>query len=165
MRDPSYKLLTLTQAQPWRQSLRSHGDVLIVTNGCFDVLTPGHVSFLKAARNLDSHSALLVLLNSDDSIRRLKGFTRPIWNQEERSLVLASLTMVNVVIPFFNIHCAEELRILNPDIYVKGADYTFSSLNEIEKKVLIDLGIRIEFIPYDSRYSSTKLIEAVKQCQ
>jgi len=161
MHDIHSKILTLTQAVEWRQALRRHGNPLIVTNGCFDVLTPGHVAFLTTARNLEHDAGLLVLLNSDDSIRTLKGSSRPIWNQEERALVLAALVAVHIVVVFPSVRCTDELIRLAPDIYAKGADYTISSLNSEEREALQRIGTQIRILPYDPRYSSTKLIAKI----
>lgn len=162
MRSPQTKILSLTQAIAWRRALRCHGDALIVTNGCFDVLTPGHVAFLDACRSLERNAALLVLLNSDASVRALKGPTRPIWDQTERAFVLASLCMVSAVVIFENPRCDAELETLAPDIYAKGGDYTLDTLYATERCSLAICGARIQFIPRDPRYSSTSLIERLR---
>jgi rfaE bifunctional protein nucleotidyltransferase chain/domain len=140
----------------WRESLRAQGRKLVVTNGCFDILHLGHVTYLEAARNLGD--ALLVGVNSDAAVRFLKGPNRPLNNQHDRASVLAALESVSGVCIFddkaatsFLAHCA-------PDIYAKGGDYTLDTLNQEERAVVEKGGGKIILIPFVEGKSTTALM-------
>ena len=134
--------------------LRVAGDEIVFTNGCFDILHAGHVRYLNAAKGYGD--ILIVGLNSDESIRRLKGASRPINNQEDRAEVLLGLKAVNHVI-FFDEPTAENLiREIKPEIYVKGSDYTLKTLPEA--KIVQSYGGRVEFINLLAGRSTTNII-------
>jgi len=155
MRDPQAKILTLAQAVEWRAALRrAHAD-LVVTNGVFDLLHFGHAELLyRASRHGDR---LLVLLNSDASTSALKGVGRPLQAQADRAYVLASLAAVHAVVLFEGARCAEELRQLAPDAYVK-AGYTLATLDADERAALEAAGARIEFEALQEGRSTSALI-------
>jgi rfaE bifunctional protein nucleotidyltransferase chain/domain len=133
---------------------------LVFTNGCFDLLHVGHVRYLAAARHLGD--LLVVGLNSDDSVRELKGGNRPINMQADRAEVLAALEAVDHVIVFEEKRVTDLLKDLRPDIYTKGGDYTPESLDPGERRLLDALGTRIEILPLVEGKSTTNLIGAIK---
>ena len=148
------KIMTIKEATKWKNRL-------VVTNGCFDILHRGHVEYLLKAKELGKF--LFVLLNSDESIRQLKGPNRPINNQDDRAFVLACLSCVDGVVIFNGTNCAKELKILQPEVYVKGGDYNIDTLNPEERKVLQQCGTRIEFIPFIANYSTTNILKTTFQ--
>ncbi|MGH7638200.1 MAG: adenylyltransferase/cytidyltransferase family protein, partial [Gemmatimonadaceae bacterium] len=123
-RPPREKVLTWSAAAEWRASLGSR--VLVFTNGVFDLLHPGHVDVLLAARR--EGDALVVGLNSDASVRRLKGPDRPVRHETDRAYVLAALAMVDAVVMFDQETPLELMQRLQPDVLVKGGDYTEATI-------------------------------------
>jgi D-beta-D-heptose 7-phosphate kinase/D-beta-D-heptose 1-phosphate adenosyltransferase len=116
------KIIPWDTLQDWRQAMRQAGKKLVVTNGCFDILHVGHVTYLQAARNWGD--ALLVGLNSDASVRRLgKGTARPLVPEGQRARVLAALAAVDCVVLFDEDTPLALILALRPDVLVKGADY------------------------------------------
>lgn len=119
-------ILTLAELTPLRVKWRAERKRVVFTNGCFDILHRGHVEYLEQAR---AHGDLLIVgLNTDDSVRRLKGATRPIVPQEDRATILAALRCVDYVIYFAEDTPANLIAQVQPDVLVKGADY---QINEI----------------------------------
>lgn len=115
------KVVSLDQLQPVREQLRHAGKSVVFTNGCFDLLHPGHVRYLQEARSLGD--ALIVALNSDRAVRELKGATRPILKENERAEVMAALECVDYVVIFDDISPQATIAALLPDILVKGGDW------------------------------------------
>lgn len=148
---------TLEQAVQWRKELKEKGLRLAVTNGCFDILHRGHAEYLLAARQ--TADALLVLVNSDASVRSLKGPGRPVNCEYDRAYLLSSLRCVDGVLVFDSPRCTRELDALHPDAYAKGGDYTFETLNEQERAVLIKHGIKVHFIPFVPDHSTTLILQ------
>lgn len=131
--------------------------ITVFTNGCFDILHPGHVSFLAKARSLGDY--LTVGLNSDESVRRLKGEFRPIFNQFERRTMLQALTSVDLVWIFGDDEPADLVARVLPDILVKGEDWAhYVSGREIVEKN----GGKVVLLPLNPSYSTTKVIERIK---
>ena len=128
---------------------------MVATGGCFDLLHAGHVRTLEAARRLGD--ALVVLLNSDDSVRRLKGPERPLVGQQDRAAVVAALGCVDAVEIFHEDTPAAALEQLRPDVWVKGGDYDGADLPEAEG--LRRWGGRAVLVPYVEGRSTTRLIE------
>lgn len=154
---PRTKIFTgCESAVRWRNSLRASGRKLVVTNGCFDLLHRGHAEYLLAARQLGN--ALLVLVNSDASVRALKGPTRPVNHEYDRAYLLASLACVDAVLVFNGARCAAELDRLAPDIYAKGGDYTLDTLDASERAVLLKHGAEVRFLPLATGYSTTQTL-------
>ena len=141
----------------WRASIRATGKKLVVTNGCFDLLHAGHVIYLETARSFGD--ALLVGLNSDDSVRRLKGDRRPLNTQQDRALVLASLQSVTAVCIFNETGASRFLELAMPDVYVKGGDYTLSTLNQDERAIVERAGGKITIVPFLAGRSTTALLQ------
>ncbi len=130
---------------------------VVFTNGCFDILHVGHVRYLTAAKNFGD--VLIVGLNTDESVKKLKGETRPINNQDDRAEVLLGLKAVDYVI-FFGENTAENLIAeIKPDVYVKGGDYTLDTLPE--SKIVQSYGGRVELVNLVAGKSTTNIIEKI----
>jgi rfaE bifunctional protein nucleotidyltransferase chain/domain len=132
-----------------------------VTNGCFDLLHLGHVSYLEAARN--QGDALLVGVNSDASVRDLKGPGRPLNSEQDRALVLAALEAVDAVCVFGESTATQFLLRTQPDLWVKGGDYTLDSLNQDERRAVEKGGGKIVILPFVEGKSTTRLVERIQQ--
>lgn len=137
---------------------REEGRRVVFTNGCFDLLHPGHVSYLRAARALGD--ALVVGLNSDASVERLKGPERPVVSQEDRAAVLVALESVDAVVVFEEDTPVRLLRELKPAVYVKGGDYRIEDLPEAE--VAAQIGTEVKILPFEPGHSTTALIEKIR---
>jgi rfaE bifunctional protein nucleotidyltransferase chain/domain len=137
------------------ERVRARGGTVVAAGGCFDLLHAGHVTMLEAARRLGD--ALVVCLNSDGSVARLKGPDRPLVAEDDRAAVLRSLACVDAVVLFDEDTPAEALRKLRPDIFVKGADYEAHELPEAA--VMAEHGGRVATVPYVAGRSTTELIE------
>ncbi|NMG09546.1 D-glycero-beta-D-manno-heptose 1-phosphate adenylyltransferase [Brasilonema sp. UFV-L1] len=138
---------------------RIAGCKIVFTNGCFDILHAGHVFYLQRAKALGD--ILIIGVNSDNSVRSLKGPTRPINPLEDRIQVLAALGCVDYLIPFEEDSPSHLIRKLQPNIYVKGGDYTKETLPETP--VVEEYGGVIEFLPFLENRSTTKTIERISQ--
>lgn len=158
--DPKNKIMTLQQAMEWREKMRIAGKRISVTNGCFDLLHRGHAEYLRAAAALAD--ALVVLINSDDSVRALKGPTRPVNCEYDRAYLLGCFAFIDAVVVFDGKRCTKELNALAPDAYAKGGDYTIETLDPEEREALLNAGTEISFIPFVPDHSTTKLIEKAK---
>ena len=155
---PDKKIMTLESAIYWRGQLKAEGKKLVVTNGCFDVLHRGHADYLFKARK--HGDALMVLINSDISVRQLKGPSRPINSEIDRAFLLSSLFFVDSVIIFSEERCTNLFTVIKPDIYVKGADYNLDTINQEEKKALLAVDAKIAFIEFTHGFSSSKIISS-----
>ena len=151
------KILTPEQLGPWRHAARQAGRTLVATNGCFDLLHAGHVTYLEAAR---THGDLLLVgVNGDTAVRSLKGAGRPLNTEADRALVLAGLQSVDAVVIFPEVRAAAFLAKVQPDVWVKGGDYTLETLDQDERRVVEQAGGRIAFIPFLAGRSTTALVE------
>ncbi len=139
--------------------MRASGKRLVVTNGCFDLLHLGHVTYLETARN--QGDALLVGVNSDQAVRQLKGPQRPVTSEEDRAAVLAALESVDAVCIFHEKTATRFLAAAQPDIYVKGGDYTLDTLNQEERKAVEGAGGRIVIISFVPGKSTTTLLKKI----
>lgn len=146
--------MTLTEIAKWRASNRQVK--LVVTNGCFDILHVGHTRFLKKAKMLGN--CLVVGLNSDKSVRELKGDSRPIFPVAERAEMLKALIWVDFVFIFHEKRATRFLRTIKPDIWAKGGDYTLDTLDLREKQAVLETGGKIEIIPLQSEWSTSKIL-------
>jgi D-glycero-beta-D-manno-heptose 1-phosphate adenylyltransferase len=155
------KILTRETLTEWRASLRAAGRKLVVTNGCFDLLHPGHVTYLEAARNLGD--VLLIGLNGDVSVRQLKGPDRPVNVEADRALVLAALESVSAVCIFGERTATEFLKQVQPDIYVKGGDYTLKTVNQEERRTIEQAGGKVVILPVVPGKSTTALLEKISR--
>lgn len=155
------KIIEFSALAQWRGVIRQTGKKLAVTNGCFDILHRGHITYLEQARN--QADLLLVGVNSDHSVRALKGEGRPINTETDRAAVLAALEAVDAVCVFGEPQATHFLAVAQPDVYVKGGDYTIESLNREERAVVEEAGGRIVLIPFVPGKSTTGLIEKISR--
>src|SRR5437764_420830 len=153
------KIVDLEELSDRSENLRAAGKKLVATNGCFDLLHVGHVRYLRAARALGDF--LAVGLNSDRSVRELKGSGRPVMTESDRAEVLAALGCVDLVTIFPEMRATRFLASTRPAIYVKGGDYSFETLNEEERAALKQIGAEIRLIPFEAGYSTSRLIEEI----
>jgi rfaE bifunctional protein nucleotidyltransferase chain/domain len=153
------KIIAWERLPEWRAALRASGKRLVVTNGCFDLLHLGHVTYLEAARN--QGDALLVGVNSDAAVRELKGPDRPVTPEADRAAVLAALESVDGVCIFAEATAMRFLAAAQPDIYVKGGDYTLDTLNQDERRAVESAGGKIEIIPLVPGKSTTATLQKI----
>jgi D-glycero-beta-D-manno-heptose 1-phosphate adenylyltransferase len=151
------KLLDMAALAELVEELKNTKEKIVFTNGCFDIIHAGHVRYLQAARQLGD--LLIVGLNSDSSVTLLKGPTRPINNQEDRAEVLAALAAVDYVIIFGEQTAEKLIRVIKPNIYVKGGDYVVAKLPE--SKVIEESGGEIVIIPEVQGRSSSNIIKKI----
>lgn len=149
-----HNLLTMKNE---RKKLREAGLKLVFTNGCFDLLHPGHVRYLAEARQLGDR--LLVAVNADETVAKLKGKARPLVPVAERMEILAALVMVDYVIPFDEETPARVIRELIPDILVKGGDWPIDQI--VGRDTVEAAGGRVISLPFAEGYSTTGLIEHI----
>ncbi len=155
------KIIAWDKLPEWRKAFRATGKKLVVTNGCFDILHLGHVSYLESARNLGD--ALLVGINGDAAARQLKGEGRPVNSEADRAAVLAALTSVDGVCIFADKTATKFLAAAKPDIYVKGGDYTLDTLNREERRVVESAGGKIVIFPLVPGKSTTALLQKISR--
>lgn len=155
------KIVSWNDLPKWRAAMRASGKRLVVTNGCFDLLHLGHVTYLEQARN--HGDALLVGVNGDDAVRQLKGPERPINEEYDRAAVLAALESVAGVCIFADRTATRFLAAAEPDIYVKGGDYTLESLNVDERKTVEAAGGKIVIIPFVPGKSTTATLKKISR--
>jgi rfaE bifunctional protein nucleotidyltransferase chain/domain len=155
------KIIAWDNLPAWRQHFRATGKKLVVTNGCFDILHLGHVTYLETARN--KGDALLLGVNSDAAVRGLKGPGRPVNSESDRALVLAALQSVDAVCLFTETTATKFLAAAQPDIYVKGGDYTLETLNQDERRAVESAGGKIVLVPFVPGKSTTGLLEKISR--
>ncbi len=139
--------------------LRAEGKTIVTTNGCFDILHVGHVRYLEKTKSFAD--VLIVVLNSDKSVRSIKGEGRPINNENDRAEVLSALRSVDYVVLFDEDSPLDLLLQIKPDVHTKGADYTIETLPEA--KGIMENGGRIEFISFVEGKSTTSIIEKMRK--
>lgn len=149
-----HKLVDLQTASQAAETWRSEGKRVVLTNGCFDLMHPGHVHILNKAKSEGDH--LIVALNSDPSVRRLKGDARPIQDAVSRALMIASVKDVDLITIFEEDTPAEVIKAIRPDILVKGTDYTVKQV--VGAEFVHSYGGRVSLIPLLEGYSTTKSI-------
>lgn len=154
-RDPAAKVHDLAAAKRWRAS---QGGRVVFTNGVFDLLHPGHVDVLLGARRCGD--ALIVGLNSDASVKRLKGPERPVRNEAERAYVLAAIEVVDCVVVFEQDTPLELVVALRPDVLVKGGDYTEATI--VGATEVRGWGGDVHVIPLTPGHSTTNIIKALR---
>lgn len=155
------KIIAWDKLPEWRKAFRTTGKKLVVTNGCFDILHLGHVTYLENARHFGD--ALLVGINSDAATRQLKGAGRPVNSENDRTAVLAALESVNGVCIFADTTATKFLAAAQPDIYVKGGDYTLDTLNQDERRAVESAGGKIVLVPFVPGKSTTSLLEKISR--
>jgi rfaE bifunctional protein nucleotidyltransferase chain/domain len=153
------KILSKDELLFERERLRDAGQQLVFTNGVFDILHVGHVRYLEAARSLGD--ALVVAINSDASVRALKGAGRPLINEDERAEILAALRSVSYVTIFDDVSPRSLIADLLPDVLVKGGDY---ALDEIHGREEVEgTGGRVVSLPFVEGVSSSDIIKRMKE--
>lgn len=135
------------------------GKTVVTTNGCFDILHAGHVRYLEKTKSFADY--LIVLLNSDKSIKSIKGPSRPINSENDRAEILSALRCVDYVVLFDENSPRDLLDEIKPDVYTKGADYTMETLPEAD--IMRKNGTRVEFIEFLEGRSTTKTIEKMQK--
>jgi rfaE bifunctional protein nucleotidyltransferase chain/domain len=152
------KIIEFNKIENISRRIRHGKKTIVTTNGCFDILHLGHVEYLQQASALGD--VLIVGINSQDSVRRIKGRDRPITSEQGRISVVAALGFVDFCVLFNEDTPVELLKRIKPDIHVKGGDYSSDDL--IEKKVIEDNGGVIKILPLVDGYSTTNIIEKLK---
>jgi rfaE bifunctional protein nucleotidyltransferase chain/domain len=155
------KIIAWDKLAVWRNQFRADGRKLVVTNGCFDILHLGHVTYLENARNFGD--ALLVGVNSDTAVRGLKGSGRPVNSETDRAAVLAALQSVDGICIFPDTTATRFLAAAQPDIYVKGGDYTLETLNQDERRAVESAAGKIVLVPFVPGKSTTGLLEKISR--
>lgn len=153
------KIIDYDQIKNIAEQLKADGKTIVFTNGCFDILHVGHVRYLQAARELGD--CLILGLNSDKSVRTLKGSTRPINNQADRAEVLSALSAVDYVVVFEELTAENLIRQIKPAIYVKGGDYNIKDLPE--SSIVSQYGGQTTLIPEVIGKSSSNIIKKIKK--
>lgn len=153
------KIVSRSEASQWIRELQGQGLKVVFTNGCFDLLHPGHVACLEGARSLGD--ALIVALNTDASVRRLgKGAGRPVNPEQDRARLVAALAAVDRVVLFDEDTPLELLRELKPDILVKGGDYRPEEV--VGREVVLARGGQVQILPLLPPYSTTRLLQRIQ---
>lgn len=150
----SGKIVSREELKHRAESWRANGEKIILANGCFDLLHVGHVRYLHAAKQLGGR--LIIAINSDDSVRTLKGPGRPLIPEEERAEILAALSDVDAVVIFTEPDVRALIREIRPNIHAKGTDYTAQSVPE--RDTVIECGGRVEIVGDPKDHSATDII-------
>jgi len=153
------KIKTLEELKAERKKLKEQNRTIVFTNGCFDILHPGHTRYLEQARGLGDF--LIVAVNSDKSVRKIKGPSRPVMNQQARAEVIASLQFVDAVVIFDKPDPYRLIKELVPDILVKGGDWAEDEI--IGSDIVKAAGGRVARIPYIEGFSTTTIIKHIAE--
>ena len=145
--------------EAWLQDFRQTMDNLVFTNGCFDILHAGHVDYLQKARQLGN--GLLVGLNNDESVRKLKGDSRPIVDEKARAMVLAALEAVDAVLLFKEETPGRLIDKVQPDVLVKGGDYLAEEI--VGYQTVTTKGGTVKVLPFLEGHSTTSIIKKIKE--
>jgi rfaE bifunctional protein nucleotidyltransferase chain/domain len=154
------KIVPLNKLAGRIRALRGDGKKIVATNGCFDLLHPGHVRYLKAALALAD--VLVVGVNGDGSVLALKGAGQPINNENDRAELVAALESVDLVTIFPEVRATHFIELAAPDVYVKGGDYKSETLNAEERAMLEKIGSKIEIVPFQKGHSTSALLEKLR---
>ena len=155
------KMIPWAKLTAWRDAIRTKALRLVVTNGCFDILHLGHVTYLESARQ--QGDLLLVGINSDSSVKELKGAGRPVNSDKDRAAVIAALGCVDAVCIFDDRSALNFLTAAQPDIWIKGGDYTIESVNQDERSAVEKNGGKVVILPLVPGKSTTTLLEKISQ--
>jgi rfaE bifunctional protein nucleotidyltransferase chain/domain len=153
------RVLTWEQTGSFVRTARASGRRIVFTNGVFDLLHPGHVRYLQQARSLGD--LLIVGLNADASVKRNKGPGRPITPEDERAEVLAALECVDAVVIFDQDTPADIVRLVQPDVLVKGADWPADQV--VGRDTVEARGGRVVLVPVEQGHSTSAIVERIKQ--
>jgi D-beta-D-heptose 7-phosphate kinase/D-beta-D-heptose 1-phosphate adenosyltransferase len=152
-----HKIKMLDELQKLIHLWRFHSDTIVFTNGCFDLLHRGHITYLEEASMLGNR--LIVAVNSDLSVKSLKGENRPVQNQNDRALILAALQCVDAVIIFNELTPMQLIEKITPDVLVKGGDYLPE--NVVGKEWVEKNDGKVMIIPFVDEYSSSSIIKKI----
>ena len=147
------KILPFEELRKVVSARQAAGQTIVFTNGCFDILHAGHVDLLEDAAC--EGDVLVVALNSDASVRELKGEGRPLNSEVDRAFALASLRCVDAAFIFRGPRLADEITALKPDLYTKAGDYTLATIDASERAALLAAGVDIRFLPFVAGHSTT----------
>jgi len=153
--------MTRDEAVEFVRDLRARGKTIVFTNGVFDLLHPGHVRYLQQARALGD--ALIVGVNSDRSVRVIKGPTRPITSEDERAELIAALACVDAAVVFDENTPWQLIAALQPDVLVKGADWAEDAI--IGRDIVEARGGRVVRVPIESGYATTSIIDRIRRAR
>lgn len=151
-------ILAKDDVKKFCEILKKSGKKIVFTNGCFDLLHAGHVLYLQKAKSFGDY--LFVGLNSDSSVKKLKGDLRPINTQNDRAFVLDALACVDFVTIFEEDTAENLISLVQPDVYVKGDDYSLATLPEA--KIIQSYGGKVEFVKLLQNHSTTRMIEKIR---
>ena len=155
--DPSTRVFSFENLLAFRAEAAAKGRRVVLTNGCFDLLHRGHLSYLHQSAQLGD--LLIVAVNSDASVRELKGEGRPLNSEADRAFALASLRCVDAAFIFRGPRLADEIAALKPDLYTKAGDYTLETIDPSERAALLAAGVEIRFLPFVAGHSTTAHIQ------
>jgi len=158
MSEHNRKIVSREEARKLAEQWRRSGDKIILTNGCFDLLHVGHIRYLHGAKQLGGR--LVVALNSDESVRTLKGEGRPLMPEKERAEILAALADVDAVLVFGEPDVRSVIRELRPDVQAKGTDYTAESVPERDE--VMSYGGRVAIVGDPKDHSTTEILEQMR---
>ncbi len=162
-RDPRYelahKILSKEGLEQLKKEWKDKGRKVVFTNGCFDIIHPGHISYLGEAASYGD--VLIVGLNTDRSVKELKGESRPINDEFSRSQLLASMFFIDAVVLFDEETPAELIEFVDPDVLVKGGDYSIETI--VGAKAVLDKGGEVKVLSFIPGYSSSAIIEQIKK--
>lgn len=153
------KIMTTEQLVRQKNIWHSFSKKIVFTNGCFDILHHGHLDLI--AKAADQGNVLIVGINTDSSVKKLKGKDRPINNERDRAFQMASLLCVDAVCLFDEETPENLIKLINPDVLVKGGDYTINNIVGAEH--VLSYGGRVEIIPFVEGYSTSSLIDNIKK--
>ena len=156
--DTRNKIVSVEQLAPKLRERKSRGERVVLANGCFDVLHVGHARYLEGARR--EGDVLVVAINSDNSVRSLKGEGRPILPAEARARLVAGLAAVNYVVVFDEADVTHLLSVLRPDVHAKGTDYTVDTVPE--RETARSLGVRIAIVGDPKQHSTRELLARLR---
>lgn len=159
MREGKEKLFSLQDLASLVEGEKKAGKTVVLTNGCFDLLHPGHLRYLREARSLGD--CLIVALNSDASVRRLKGSGRPLFSEQDRAEMLAALEVVDYVVIFPEETPEAILTTLKPHLHVKGGDYAVEDLPE--SQVVREYGGKSKVLPFHPGYSTSGILQKIQE--
>jgi len=155
------RLVTSAELTNIIKQARQQGRKFAWTNGCFDIIHAGHVDYLERSKTYGDF--LVVGLNSDASVKKLKGDFRPIFSEQDRAKVLCSITYVDYVVIFTDKSPIKMIELLKPDYYIKGGDYTIDTIDQNERKVVEGYGGKIVLLPMVAGVSSSIIVEKIKK--
>jgi rfaE bifunctional protein nucleotidyltransferase chain/domain len=154
----NYKIYSLKELENKVNTWKQVGEEVVFTNGCFDIIHRGHIEVL--AQTADLGDRLIIGLNSDSSIQKLKGKNRPIIDEQSRAILLASLSFIDAVVLFSEETPINLINTLKPDVLAKGGDYKISTI--VGHKVVQENGGQVILVPFVDGFSSTTIIDKIK---